>query len=62
MLHALFIAICTVGWVFFSICIYGFALDLRHNRDRIGDLTPRTKVGTQFSPRTPPRTFSSAGS
>jgi hypothetical protein len=54
MLHALFIAISTVGVVFFPICMYGFILYLRNNRDRIGDLAPQVRVAAQFSPRTPP--------
>ena len=52
MLHALFIAICAVGVVFFSICNYGLILDLRNNKDRIGDLTPQARVDRQFSLRT----------
>ena len=43
MLHAVFIAICVVAVVFFPICIYGLIVDLRKQKDFIGDLTPGSR-------------------
>lgn len=44
MLHALLIALCAIGVVFWLICIHGLIGDLREQRSKnlIGDLSPQS--------------------
>jgi len=57
MLHALFIAICAVGVVFFLTCIHGLIADLRKDRSKgiIGDLNPRNPLRLGPAARISPR-------